>query len=182
MCGIPRKHGRCPAQMPLRTDEHASSVRLRGCPGSTAHCFDDGGRCDVVEVAGGGGDAGVAELAGDDGDVDAFGAELGGVGVAEAVGVDALLDAGPDGEPYEHRCPKASVEQVAHAVDELASEGSTLESLVQREGLPFTQVAVAPAFLKERGIVETRYRRNYAATGAVHLDAMTEYFSLAQNA
>lgn len=85
------------------------------------------------------------------------------------------------GEPYEHRCPRASFEQVAHAVDELASEGFTLESLVQREDLPFTQVAVALAFLKERGIVETRYRRNYAATDGVHLDAMTEYFALAQN-
>ena len=37
------------------------------------------------------------------------------------------------------------------------------------------------AFFKERGIVETRYRCNYAATGAVHLDAMTEYFALAEN-
>mgnify|MGYP001571246920 CR=1 FL=1 len=33
---------------------------------------------------GGGGDAGVAELAGDDGDVDAFGAELGSMRVAQA--------------------------------------------------------------------------------------------------
>jgi hypothetical protein len=49
----------------------------------------------VVEIAGGGGDAGVAELAGDDGDVDAFGAELGGVRVADPVGVDTPLDAGP---------------------------------------------------------------------------------------
>ena len=53
-------------------------------------------------IAGGGGDAGVAELAGDDGDVYAFGAELGGVRVAEAVGVDALVDAGPGGEAFEH--------------------------------------------------------------------------------
>ncbi len=61
----------------------------------------DPGR-DVVEVAGGGGDAGVAELAGDNGDVDAFGAELGGMRVAEAVGVDAFVDAGPGGEAFEH--------------------------------------------------------------------------------
>ena len=44
----------------------------------------------------------MAELAGDDGDVDAFGAELGGVGVAESVGVDALVDARPGGEAFEH--------------------------------------------------------------------------------
>ena len=85
------------------------------------------------------------------------------------------------GEPYEHRCPKASFEQVAHAVDEFASEGFTLESLVQREDLPFTQVAVALAFHKERGIVETRYRRNYAATQCAHLDAMTEFYALAEH-
>ena len=85
------------------------------------------------------------------------------------------------GEPYKHRCPKASFEQVAHAVDELASEGFTLESLVKHEDLPFTQVAVALAFLKERGIVGTRYRRNYAVTDGAHLDAMTEYFALAEN-
>jgi len=85
------------------------------------------------------------------------------------------------GEPYEHRCPKASLEQVAHAIDELGDEAFTLESLVQRENLPFTQVAVALAFAKERGIVETRYRRNYAATPCAHLDAMTEFFALAEN-
>ena len=86
------------------------------------------------------------------------------------------------GEPYEHRCPKASFEQVAHAVDELANETFTLESLVQREDLPFTRVAVALAFMKERGIVATRYRRNYAATDGVHLDEMTEFCALAENA
>ena len=74
------------------------------------------------------------------------------------------------GEPYEHRCLRKAFEQVAHAVEELASEGFTLESLVQHEDLPFTQVAVV-----------TRYRRNYAATDGVHLDAMTEYFALAEN-
>ncbi len=86
------------------------------------------------------------------------------------------------GEPYEHRCPRKAFEQVAHAIDELGDESFTLESLVEREDLPFTQVAVTLAFFKERGIVETRYRRNYAATDSVHLDAMTEYFALAQNA
>ena len=85
------------------------------------------------------------------------------------------------GEPYEHRCPRKAFEQVAFAVDELGNEAFTLESLVQHEDLPFTQVAVALAFLKERGIVGTRYRRNYAATDGVHLDAMTEYFALAEN-
>jgi len=85
------------------------------------------------------------------------------------------------GEPYEHRCPRASFEQMAHAIDEAGNEAFTLELLVEREDLPFTQVAVALGFLKERSIVETRYRRNYASTSVVHLDAMTEYFALAEN-
>ena len=85
------------------------------------------------------------------------------------------------GERYEHRCPKASFEQVAHAIDEAGDASFTLETIVECENLPFTQVAVALAFLKERGIVETRYRRNYSATDSVHLDAMTEFYALAEN-
>jgi len=45
----------------------------------------------------------------------------------------------------------------------------------------FTNVAVTLAFLRERSILDVRYRRNYAATHCVHLDAMTEYFALAEN-
>jgi hypothetical protein len=85
------------------------------------------------------------------------------------------------GQPYEHRCPKASLERVAHAIDEARGNAFTLESLAQGEGLPLTQVAVALAFFKDRGIVETRHRRNYAAISCAHLDAMTEYFALAEN-
>ncbi len=85
------------------------------------------------------------------------------------------------GRPYEHRCPKASPERVAHAIDEAGDTAFTLRLLVQREDLPFTQVAVALAFLKERGIIDTRYRRNYPATDSVHLDAMTEFYALAEN-
>lgn len=81
------------------------------------------------------------------------------------------------GEPYEHRCSRTNFEQVAHAVEE-ASDDFVLESLAEQEDLPFTQVAVALAFLKERGIVETRYRRNYAATQGAHLDAMTEFCAM----
>ncbi len=55
----------------------------------------------------------MAELAGDDGDVDTFGAELGGVGVAEAVSVDALFDAGPVGEAFEHDTDVGGVHRAA---------------------------------------------------------------------
>jgi hypothetical protein len=86
------------------------------------------------------------------------------------------------GRPYRHRCTRATFEQVAHAIDEAGERAFTLETLVQAEDLPFTQVAVALAFLKERGIVETRYRRNYGASSGVHLDAMTEFHALADHA
>ena len=86
------------------------------------------------------------------------------------------------GAPYQHRCSLASFEQVAHAINECGDKGFTLESLVEQEGQPFTQVAVALAFLKERGIVKTRYRQSYAATGGTHLDAMTEFHALAVGA
>ena len=85
------------------------------------------------------------------------------------------------GEVYRHRCPLTAFEQVAFAVDEAGDAAFTLELLVQREDLPFTQVAVALAFLKERSIVETRYRKNYAATRCAHLNAMTEFHALAVN-
>ncbi len=85
------------------------------------------------------------------------------------------------GEPYEHRCPRKAVEQVAHAIDESGDAAFTLDSLAKGEDLPFTQVAVALAFLKERGVVQTRYRHNYAATQCAHLDALTEFHALAEN-
>ncbi|MCK4342677.1 MAG: hypothetical protein KAY37_13245 [Phycisphaerae bacterium] len=33
----------------------------------------------------------------------------------------------------------------------------------------------------DTAVPHTRYRRNHAATDAVHLDAMTEYWALAEN-
>jgi hypothetical protein len=91
------------------------------------------------------------------------------------------------GQPYVHRCPRAAFEQIAHAADELGQAGFTLESLHRYErdagrDVTFTNVAVALAFLRERGILDVRYRRNYAATASVHLDAMTEYHALAVQA
>ena len=68
------------------------------------------------------------------------------------------------GRPYKHRFSRASFEQVAHAVDEIGDKGLTLETLIVHERLPFTQVAVALAFLRERSI----------------LDAMTEFYALAE--
>lgn len=81
------------------------------------------------------------------------------------------------GRPYRHRCSPDAFERVAHAAEEAGDAGFTLEEVAAAEDLPLTQVAVALAFLKERGVVETLGRRNFAGPG-VHLDAMTEYHAL----
>lgn len=96
---------------------------------------------------------------------------------------DGLLVRGvnPGGrsEPYEHRCPHAAFEEVGHAIDALAGSAFTLESLRERLNLPWTQVAVALAFMKERGCVAPAGgRRHKAASAGVHLDAMIEWHAL----
>lgn len=90
------------------------------------------------------------------------------------------------GVPYEHACTKEVLEDVAGAIDCLEHTGFTVETIVATIGggipartPPWTQVAVAVAFLKERGcIVPDRQRRHVAAGGDVYLDAMTEYHAL----
>jgi len=83
------------------------------------------------------------------------------------------------GDPYQHTCDLEVYEAVAHAIDELNGATFTYEEIRQRTNAPFTQVAVAIAFLKERSIiVPAQRRRSIAATGSgggVHLDAMTEW-------
>jgi hypothetical protein len=44
-----------------------------------------------------------------------------------------------------------------------------------------TGAAGSGIFPGRRGIVGTRYRRNYSATSSIHLDAMTEFYALAEN-
>jgi len=86
------------------------------------------------------------------------------------------------GEPYEHRCPRTSYEEIAHTIDAISNEpgdpGFTLEELAEAASMPSTQTAVALAFLKERSCVITRYRRNYAASRCVFEDAMIEFHAL----
>jgi hypothetical protein len=91
------------------------------------------------------------------------------------------------GKPYEHKCRKESFEEVAYTADEMAAEGTPikLEPLAARTGLPSTQVAVALAFLLERGCLVTENRMHYPAggnqkPGQVSLDAITEYHALAE--
>lgn len=89
----------------------------------------------------------------------------------------------PDGRSYTHRCTRATFEAVAHAIEEHAKEGVTLESLAEALDLPFTQVNVALEFMKERGCIVTPSgggRRSYPASGCLFEDAMCEYTFLAE--
>ncbi len=81
------------------------------------------------------------------------------------------------GTPYEHRCSLATFEEVAHAAEEMRT-GITLERIQASAGLPFTQVAVAIAFMKERGCLAPEHGRTHAAAEGLHLDAMTEFHAL----
>lgn len=89
------------------------------------------------------------------------------------------------GNEYEHRCELATLEEVAHNIDELAGAPFTYEqvhaAMNANRGVnfPFTQVAVAVAFLRERGIILAVHGRKHVANGdAVHLDTMIEYHAL----
>lgn len=85
------------------------------------------------------------------------------------------------GDPYQHRCPRDAFEAVAHAVDE-ATGGFNLEDLRAAANIPWSQAAVAFAFMKERGVVvpyRGAGRRDHAAAGATPFeDAMIEYHAL----
>ncbi len=82
------------------------------------------------------------------------------------------------GEPYQHRCPEDAFEAVAHAVAE-ATSPFNLEDLRHAANIPWTQAAVAFAFLKERSVVVPAGGRNHAAAGtAPYEDAMVEFHAL----
>ncbi len=83
------------------------------------------------------------------------------------------------GTPYRHTCDLEVFEAVAHAIDDLDGGSFTVETLREATGLPFTQINVTLAFLRERGIVvETLRRKSMAASESIHLDAMTEWHAL----
>ncbi len=79
---------------------------------------------------------------------------------------------------YVHRCSASVYQEVALAIDQLASAGTTMDMLADELGAPFTQVNVALEFLKERGCVDLRRRRTYPASTFVFEDAMVEYHAL----
>ena len=86
----------------------------------------------------------------------------------------------PDGRSYVQCCTQAVYESVAHAIDENAGQGATVDVLRAALPAPFTQVNVALEFLKERGCAVTRFRKSYPASDFLFEDAMAEYFALSE--
>ena len=90
------------------------------------------------------------------------------------------------GTPYEHTCSMRVYEYVALAIEHQAGAPFTAESIrdyimsIPDNGdAPLSQVAVAMAFLKERGcIVPADKRRHHAASNWVHEDALVEWHAL----
>ena len=86
-----------------------------------------------------------------------------------------------DGRGYAHRCERKVYEAVALHFED--GHGHTLEEIARALSLPYTQVNVAMEFMKDRGVIEVRYKRtSYAASRCVFEDAMIEYLAkVAQN-
>jgi len=87
---------------------------------------------------------------------------------------------GADGRSYTHRCERNTFREIIYAIEERAADGTTVEELVAATGLPHTQVAVALAFLVERGCVIKDGRRNFPASDGIYADAMCEFTYLAE--
>ena len=85
-----------------------------------------------------------------------------------------------DGRSYTHHCSLDVLQHVAHLVEASRGDGVTTNGLWEAlPELPYTQVSVALAFLKEYGCVATEGRRSYAASTFVCEDAMIEFHYLA---
>lgn len=101
--------------------------------------------------------------------------------IAENILTRHVIPASGRGKSYAHTCDLDVFEKVLHAIDELNGASFTFEIIRAAINAPWSQVAVAIAFLKERGcVVPTQRRHHAAATNSVHLDAMIEWHALAQ--
>lgn len=84
-----------------------------------------------------------------------------------------------DGSSYQHRCSLDSYRDVAHFIDEHATDGVTTNGLWDGlPNVPCTQAAIALAFLKERGCVTICHRRCYPASNFLVVDALIEFQAL----
>lgn len=99
------------------------------------------------------------------------------------------------GEPYEHRCSLDAYRELTWAAIDLAADGFTVTTLADqvrnqpREAqddrerwASYTNAAVAIAFWKDRGLLDSRRRRNYVDDRCFFEDSMIEYHALAEGA
>lgn len=84
------------------------------------------------------------------------------------------------GEPYAHRCSPEVYRDVALEVQRAGARGTTLGETVESLDAPWSQAAVALAFMKERGCVAVQRRRVVACSTFVYEDAMCELRALEQ--
>jgi hypothetical protein len=90
------------------------------------------------------------------------------------------------GKVYGHRCPLAVFEEVAYRLDE-SEEPTTYQDVhalmrAVDPGVSHTKVAVAFAFLVERGVIRPVHGRKHVGGPGTHLDAMVEYHALREGA
>lgn len=85
----------------------------------------------------------------------------------------------PDDSSYTHWCTRAVYRTVAQAIEDAGDAGATGSEIADAEGLSFTQVHTALAFMVERGCVEVVGRRNFPASDVLLEDAMVELEALA---
>lgn len=83
------------------------------------------------------------------------------------------------GASYCHRCSLENYLKIVLKMEELGSSGFVSDELYEilDRRIAHSQICVVLAFLKERGLIEVRFKRNFAES--LHLDAMTEYHALA---
>ncbi len=83
------------------------------------------------------------------------------------------------GQPYEHMCQLDSYEIIADAIDDLAGAAFGIDDLRAGTNLPWTQIAVAMSFLKERGcVIPARGKKQRAADDSIYADALLEFHAL----
>ncbi len=85
-----------------------------------------------------------------------------------------------NGPPYTHRCSLRSLTEVVRFIEEQGEVGVTSGMIWESlEDVSCTQAAVALDFLKERGCVVKKGRRNFAGSRFLYEDAMCEFHALA---
>jgi hypothetical protein len=84
-----------------------------------------------------------------------------------------------NGREYVQRATRRVLEEVCHAIEACGDDGTTTNGLWDTlVDLPCTQISVALDFLKERGCIVVRCRRNHPASGCLVEDALVEFYAL----